>query len=183
MSQARQLRADIERSRETARNIVAQHERTQPLRARVNDAAAKVQLMNTELAFNEGVTHVLEEVQKFTAHISNGRKAIEGEQINESITSLEAAEKFVQSSNLWRYSNVASLVQGRLSSLRNDIVNLLLSCWARQVRLSKNELEIRPNDETGKFAAEDLPIHKRGKSNTNIRTIGTIESYNFVISS
>jgi centromere/kinetochore protein ZW10 len=153
MSQARQLRADIERSRETARNIVAQHERTQPLRAQVKDAAAKVQLMNTELAFNEGVTHVLEEVQKFTAHISNGRKAVEGEQINESITSIEAAEQFIRSSDLLRYGNVASLVQGRLSSLRNDIANLLLSCWTRQVELNKYELEIRPNDDTGKSAA------------------------------
>uniref|UniRef100_A0A093V1P7 Centromere/kinetochore protein zw10 like n=1 Tax=Talaromyces marneffei PM1 TaxID=1077442 RepID=A0A093V1P7_TALMA len=148
MSQARQLRADIERSRETARNIVAQHERTQPLRARVEDAAAKVKLINTELAFNEGVTHVLEEVQKFSAYISSGRKAVEGERINESITSLEAAQEFLQSSNLSKYSNVASLVQGRSSSLRNDIVNLLLSCWTRQVRVSKNELEIRPNKET-----------------------------------
>jgi centromere/kinetochore protein ZW10 len=165
MSQARQLRADIERSRETARNIVAQHERTQPLRAQVKDAAAKVQLMNTELGFNEGVTHVLEEVQKFSAHLSNGRKAIEGEQINESITSLEAAEKFVQSSNFSRYSNVADLVQGRLSSLRNDIANLLLSCWARQVRLNKNELEIRPNDDAGKSSAHYVPIH----SNESLR--------------
>ncbi|GAM40466.1 hypothetical protein TCE0_039f12836 [Talaromyces pinophilus] len=156
MSQARQLRADIERSRETARNIVAQHERTQPLRAQVEDAAAKVQLMNTELAFNEGVTHILEEVQKFTAHIFNGRKAVEGEQIDESIISLEAAEQFIQSSDLSRHSNVASLVQGRLSSLRNDISNLLLSCWTRQVRLNKNELEIRPNDDTEQSALSNL---------------------------
>lgn len=159
MSQARQLRADIERSRETARNIVAQHERAQPLRAQVEDAAAKVQLMNTELAFNEGVTHVLEEVQKFTAHISNGRKAVEVEQIDESIISLEAAEQFIQSSDLSRHSNVASLVQGRLSSLRNDTCNLLLSCWTRQVRLNKNELEIRPNDDTGNSSVYYVPIH------------------------
>lgn len=153
MSQARQLRADIERSRETARNIVAQHERTQPLRARVQDAAAKVQLMKTELAFNEGVTHVLEEVQKFTAQISNGRKAVEVEQINESITSLEAAEQFIQSSELLRHSNAASLLQLRLSSLRNDIANMLLSCWNRQVQLDRNELEIRPNDDIGESSS------------------------------
>lgn len=153
MSQARQLRADIERSRETARHIVAQHERTQPLRARVQDAAAKVQLMKTELAFNEGVTHVLEEVQKFTAQISNGRKAVEVEQINESISSLEAAEQFIQSSELLRHSNVASLLQLRLSSLRNDIANMLLSCWNRQVQLDRNELEIRPNDDIGESSS------------------------------
>ncbi|EED15255.1 conserved hypothetical protein [Talaromyces stipitatus ATCC 10500] len=149
MSQARQLRADIERSRETARNIVAEHERTLPLRARVTDAAAKVLLMNTELAFNEGVTHVLEEIQKFSAHISNGRKAVKEEQINESITSLEAAENSFKISNLSRYSNVEGLLKGRLSSLRDSISNLLLSCWDRQVRLSKNALEIRPHYEKG----------------------------------
>lgn len=119
--------------------------------------------MNTELAFNKGVTHVLEEVQKFNAHISNGRKAVEGEQINESITSLEAAENLVRSSDMSRYNNVASLVQGRLSSLRNDIANLLLSCWSRQVRLDRNELEIRPKDDTGKSG-----VYNRTKQAMNV---------------
>ncbi|OKL64638.1 hypothetical protein UA08_00177 [Talaromyces atroroseus] len=148
ISQARQLRADIERSRETARDIVAQHERTQPLQDKVKDASAKVQLITNELAFNEAVTDVLGEVQKFSSHIFNSHKAVEEEDIDNSITSLEAAERLLESHNLMRYTSISSILRERVSSLRTSIVDLLLSCWARQVRLSKNEFEVIINDES-----------------------------------
>lgn len=150
ISQARRLRADIERSRETARDIVAQHERTQPLQDKVKDASAKVQLITNELAFNEAVINVFEEVQKFSSHISKGHKAVEEEHIDDSITSLEAAEKFIESPNVMRYTNISSILRERVSFLRKSIVDLLLSCWARHVRLSKNELEIFIDDESSK---------------------------------
>lgn len=150
MSQARQLRADIERSRVTARDIVAQHERTKPLQAKVKDASAKVQLITTEIAFNDAVTNVFEEVHKFAAHISNGQKAVEEEQINDSIASLEIAEGFLENQNLMQYSNISNILRERITFLRNSITNLLLLCWSRQVRLDKNELEICSKDQSGK---------------------------------
>lgn len=151
MSQARQLRADIEKSRQTARNIIAQHERTQPLRAQVEDATAKVQLLNTELVFNEGVTNVLEEVQKLSEHVSKGCDAVQRDHINEALLCLQASENFMNNSPLTRFANVAKLVGKTLFSLRESIVVLLKSRWADQIRLSKDGLKICPQTSIGQF--------------------------------
>jgi centromere/kinetochore protein ZW10 len=110
-----------------------------------------VQLLNTELAFNEGVTNVLEEVQKFSEHISKGHDAVQRDQINEALLCLQAAENFMNKSPLSRYENVASLVKRTHLTLRDAIAALLKSRWADQIQLSKDGLKFCTRGETGQI--------------------------------
>lgn len=149
ISQAKQLHADIERSRETAREIVAQHEKTKPLQLAVRDATAKVQLMQTELAFNEAVTGVLEEVQEFTGRLESGHKAVEEERIKDAIEILESVHSTLETAGFSRYGNLTSILRENTSTLRSSIVELLLLHWAAEVRIDRDKKELRISNGDG----------------------------------
>lgn len=89
ISQAKQLHADIERSRHTAREIVSQHENTKLLGLKVEDAAAKVALIETEISFNQAVTTTLEEVERLRQQLENGRTTLDEGKIMAAIDILE----------------------------------------------------------------------------------------------
>ncbi|KAK0894122.1 ribosome biogenesis protein ytm1 [Friedmanniomyces endolithicus] len=62
ITRAKDLQADILRSRETARQIVAEHEANKDLRAKGEEAGRKVQLLEKEVAFEETLAGTLEHV-------------------------------------------------------------------------------------------------------------------------
>lgn len=150
MSQARQLHADIERSRETAREIVAQHESTVPLRSVVKDASAKVELVQTELAFNEAVTGILEKVKDFSSRIDDGLKAVEEERIADAINYVDSAESFLGSAELSDYDRLSSILHESLWHLRKSVEELLLLQWTSEVRINKSEMTLFINNTSGK---------------------------------
>jgi protein transport protein DSL1/ZW10 len=61
IAQARRLQEDIERSKAVAREVVKEYEDGQNLSATVQDAKAKLALLQNETSFNRGVTLSLEE--------------------------------------------------------------------------------------------------------------------------
>ncbi|CRG87995.1 centromere/kinetochore protein ZW10 [Talaromyces islandicus] len=156
VSQARQLHADIERSRETAREIVAQHESTVPLRSVVKDAAAKVKLVQTELAFNKAVTGILEKVKDFSSRIDDGLKAVEEERIADAINYVDSAESFLGSAELSAYGGLSNILRESISHLRKSIEELLLLQWTSEVRIDKSERMLFINDKPGQSRLSEL---------------------------
>ncbi|PIG88297.1 centromere/kinetochore protein zw10 [Aspergillus arachidicola] len=118
ISQAKQLHADIERSRVTAREIVAQHENTNPLQLKVEDAAAKFHLVETEIAFNQAVTHTLEEVQRLCQRLDAGRAILGEGQVMEAIETLETTEQAIKRDNL--FQTQLSCTKASTLTLLND---------------------------------------------------------------
>ncbi|KAH8693632.1 Centromere/kinetochore Zw10-domain-containing protein [Talaromyces proteolyticus] len=145
--QARQLHTDIERSRDIAREIVAQHERTLPLQAAVKDASAKVNLVQTELTFNQAVTDVLEKAREFCSRIDDGQKAVEEERITDAIAYVESAESFLKDAKLSGYDGLSNILHENASHLRKSIIELLRLQWASEVRINKNEMALHINNE------------------------------------
>ncbi len=102
---------------------------------KVENAAAKVRLMNTEeltLSMRH-VTRTLEEVQKFP-HIFNGEEKLSKgtKSMNPSTYLSKYGDKFIQSSDLSRRYNVASFVQGGYPLCEEMIFQFPVIHWTRQ---------------------------------------------------
>ncbi|KAJ6002631.1 Retrograde transport protein Dsl1 C-terminal [Penicillium sp. IBT 35674x] len=108
--QAQQLHADIERSRVTAREIVSQHEKTSPLREKVEDASAKVALIETEIAFNQAVAETLEEVQRLCQQLESGRTTLGTGHITAAIEQLESTKTAIETDTPFSNTNVMGIL-------------------------------------------------------------------------
>ncbi|OGM47097.1 hypothetical protein ABOM_003721 [Aspergillus bombycis] len=139
ISQAKQLHADIERSRVTAREIVAQHENTNPLQLKVDDAAAKFQLVETEIAFNQAVTHTLEEVQRLCQRLDAGRAILGEGQVMDAIETLEATEEAIRKDSLFLNTTVMHVLLENISELRREIAEYLRARWSKQLNVDRKE--------------------------------------------
>lgn len=129
ISQAKQLHADIERSRHTAREIVSQHENTKPLELKVEDAAAKVALVETEIAFNEAVRNTLEVVDRLCQKLETGRAELSDGKVMAAIEILEATGTTIQSDSLFTNTNIMSILSENVAGLRLEVVNFLHTRW------------------------------------------------------
>ncbi|KAJ5502284.1 hypothetical protein N7463_005158 [Penicillium fimorum] len=139
--QAKQLHADIERSRLTAREIVEQHEHTEPLQAKVEDARAKVALVETEIAFNQAVAGTLEEVHRLCQQLEAGRAALRNGQITTAIEQLESTDAAVGKDAFFTNTNVMGILFDEVSLLRSEIVEALRSRWADQLKVDRQQGE------------------------------------------
>ncbi|PLB34411.1 uncharacterized protein BDW47DRAFT_77880 [Aspergillus candidus] len=149
ISQAKQLHADIERSRVTAREIVAQHENSKPLQMKVEDAAAKVGLVETEIVFNEAVTRALEEVQRLYQQLEAGRGTLREGRVMKAIDTLEEVERSVNQDRLFSNTNVMHVLFENVAELRREIIVSLHTRWAEQLNVDKKQrkLEVVDNNE------------------------------------
>jgi centromere/kinetochore protein ZW10 len=141
--QAKQLHADIERSRVTARDIVAQHEHTKPLEAKVEDASAKVGLIETEIAFNQAVAETLEEVQRLCQQLDSGRTALANGQITTAIDQLEVTDTAIGGDTFFTNTNVMSILSLEVSRLRQEIEEALRLRWSEQLKVDQEKGEFR----------------------------------------
>ncbi|KAL4964715.1 uncharacterized protein BDV14DRAFT_71303 [Aspergillus stella-maris] len=139
ISQAKQLHADLERSRLTAREIVNQHENTQPLQLNVEDAAAKVGLVETEIVFNQAVTDTLEEVQGVCQQLDATRTLCQDGQIMAAIDNLEAIEHAISLDSCFKNTNVRGILSENVTSLRHEIVKFLRSRWHKHLELDHKQ--------------------------------------------
>jgi centromere/kinetochore protein ZW10 len=164
ISQAKQLHADLERSRLTAREIVKQHENTVPLQSNVEDAAAKVNLVEKEIIFNQAVTNTLEEVQSIYRQLDSTLAFCQDGRITNVVENLEAIEHAINQDSYFKYTNVKGLLLENVSSLRQDLVSLLHSRWNQHFKLDHKEGTLVISSERNYRAL--LPCHVLTKNRT-----------------
>ncbi|PYH93754.1 hypothetical protein BO71DRAFT_380908 [Aspergillus ellipticus CBS 707.79] len=154
--QAKQLHADIERSRVTAREIVEQHEKTNPLQLRVEDASAKVDLIETEIAFNQAVASALKEVQGLCGQLDDGRAALGEGRIMPAIEVLEATKEAVKQNSHFANTNVLDILLDNISGLRKDIIEAVQNRWNMLLRIDKTEGKMVVSESTGNSLEETI---------------------------
>ncbi|KAI2787453.1 hypothetical protein POX_f07817 [Penicillium oxalicum] len=137
IDQAKHLHNDIERSRQTAREIVAQHEQTGPLRSQVEDAAAKVSLMETEIAFNQAVADTLEEVQRLCDQLEQGRLALAAGEINRAIELLDTTQSGIGKDAFFTNTNVMSILSLEVARFKEEVENTLSMRWNEQLKIDR----------------------------------------------
>lgn len=155
--QAKQIHTDIERSRLTAREIVAQHEKTKPLESKVVDASAKVDLLQVEIAFNEAVTNTLEEAQNISQRVESGRTALSNGDITAAIETVEEMLD-ASGSNRFANTNLMSILIEDINGLQQEIVDVLVVRWNDQVVIDRQKGDLQIKSIDGKLALKRTTV-------------------------
>jgi len=131
----------------TAREIVARHEHTKPLQAKVEDATAKVVLIETEIAFNQAVAETLEEVQRLCQQLESGRAALVNGHITAAIEQLEATNATIGGDTSFKNTNVMSILSLEVSRLRQEIEEALRLRWSEQLSIDRQNRQFQVKQE------------------------------------
>lgn len=133
----------------TAREIVAQHENTKPLQLQVEDATAKVELLKTEIAFNQALTETLEQVHNLSRRVDAGRNSLAEGDVIAAIESLEDTEKILADTAFPKNSNVTAILYEGLNGLRRSIIEALSVRWGSLVQIDKKKHQLVLPDQKG----------------------------------
>lgn len=117
---------------------------------KVEDAAAKVGLVETEIVFNEAVTRALEEVQRLYQRLEAGRVTLREGRVMEAIDTLEEVERSVNQDRLFSNTNVMHVLFENVAELRREIIVSLHARWAEQLNVDKKQRKLKIVDHSGK---------------------------------
>ncbi|OCK75915.1 hypothetical protein K432DRAFT_446386 [Lepidopterella palustris CBS 459.81] len=147
IAQAKQLQADIERSRATAQEIVQQAESGKAQQARVEDAASKVRLLENELVFNETLVEIVEQIQTISELLENAQDAAVQDQVIQALDKLEEADEAMAHLGTFENTRVVGLLQSRANQLRAAIVENATECWNALLLTDSAEHRVTIKDE------------------------------------
>ncbi|KAI1994050.1 ribosome biogenesis protein ytm1 [Ophidiomyces ophidiicola] len=147
ITQAKQLHQDIERSRLTAREIVALHEKGQELSGLVVTAKSSVERFQDDIDISNAVLEILEEVRLIDEKLADSRLSSNKRQWVRSINLLDEVEQCVAGSKFLQSSNIAGLLSTKLAELHAEIATSLKAEWNSMIKFdfALHELTIRIN--------------------------------------
>ncbi|KAF2090490.1 WD40 repeat-like protein [Saccharata proteae CBS 121410] len=131
IAQAKQLQADIERSRATAHDIVQQAEAGKTLKAHVADASSKVALLRKELTYNETLTHTIKQVQTASAHFDVAQEAVAQNEIVKGLDNMDAGTAVLGQLGPFQSSRAVEVLRRRANQLRSDMVQSATERWSQ----------------------------------------------------
>lgn len=142
ISRAKELQVDIQRSRETARQIVAEAEAGKELKARVKDSGNKVALLEKEVAFNEGLTATLEHIRYASGVLRQAQdEAVKG-RVQTALEKLEQAESSIGGLQGIEGSKSVDILTKRAETLRDNLKESTLVGWNSLVSASYEDKRI-----------------------------------------
>lgn len=147
MIQARQLQADIKRSQETAKEIVQQAESGKEKTADVQDAATKVSFLHSELAYNESLVQVVEQLQDISTLLESAQDAAVHSHILHALERLEDADGAFKRLGPFETTRVVGLLKTKSGQLRSAIVENVTETWHSLLLVNTAERKITLKDE------------------------------------
>ena len=129
ITRARELQADIIRSRDTAREIVREAEEHQKLRADVEDKRNKVELLWKEVAFNETLTGTLDHVGYANSLLQRAQEEAVIGNVEKALSRLEDAEASIAGLEGVKESRAVAVLQQRAEQLREGLIESATECW------------------------------------------------------
>lgn len=105
----------------------------------MEDASAKVALIETEIVFNQTVTETLEEVQRLSQQLASGRAAVGDGQITTAIELLESADKAIGRDTFFSNTNVMSILSIEVAQFRKEIEEALRLRWTEQLKVNHQD--------------------------------------------
>lgn len=139
----------------TAREIVAHHEHTSSLQSKVEDANAKVELIETEIAFNQAVAEALEEVQRLCQQLESGRTALASGEIAIAIQHLESTKTAVQGDSFFTNTNVIGILSAEVTQLQQEIEDAVNQRWREQLKFDRSRRTFQVTGAEGTGALDE----------------------------
>ncbi|KAF1929742.1 uncharacterized protein M421DRAFT_60313 [Didymella exigua CBS 183.55] len=129
ISQARKLQDDIKHSQDTAKEIVHNAEEGKANTLQVQDAVSKVSLLQTEIAYNESLARVIEQLRDITALLDSAQEAAVRGHVMYAIERLEDVGSALKSMGPFESTRVVGVVKSKESQLRKAIIETVTESW------------------------------------------------------
>ncbi|KAK0942713.1 ribosome biogenesis protein ytm1 [Friedmanniomyces endolithicus] len=142
ITRAKDLQADILRSRETARQIVAEHEANEDLRAQGEEAGRKVKLLEKEVAFEETLAGTLEHVAYANDVLGAAQEHAVVGNVKDSLREIEEADASIAGLEGLKDTRACGLLQTRAAQLRQSLCETTTEFWNSFVEVHYEERTI-----------------------------------------
>ena len=149
ISQARKLQDDIKRSQDTAKEIIQHAEEEKANTAHVQDAASKVSLLHTEIAYNESLARVIEQLRDISALLDSAQDAAVQGHIMYAIERLEDVDGAFKGLGPFGSARVVEVLKNKGSQMRKAIVETITESWNAllEMDLLNNKVSLRDSIE------------------------------------
>ncbi|KAF2441004.1 hypothetical protein P171DRAFT_446921 [Karstenula rhodostoma CBS 690.94] len=154
MTQARKLQADIKRSQETAKEIVQQADSGKQKTAKVQDAATKVSFLHSEIAYNESLVQVVEQLRDISTLLESAQDAAVHSHILHALERLEDADGAFKRLGPFETTRVVGLLKTRSGQLRSAIVENVTETWHSLLLVNTAERKITLREEVEREGGE-----------------------------
>ncbi|KAG9566702.1 hypothetical protein KCU77_g16722, partial [Aureobasidium melanogenum] len=123
IAQAKKLQADIEQSKATARDIVAQAEAGKALKEKTHDAGNKVRLLEKEVAFNESLATTLELIRSSCRILDNADQAYVNNHLRTALDHLKQCDESIAALSAVQDTRAVGLLQTRSSRFKANFLD------------------------------------------------------------
>ena len=143
--QAKELRNDIERSQKIANHIVTRADEGSNLESKVQDASAKLDLLQREVTFNGALEETLQRLLELRNSLSAGQAAILRGDLLDAVSLLQNTEHNLETLQVCRKTRIAELIRTRSADLRTGCQTALTAQWEStiQPRPASSKISIR----------------------------------------
>ncbi len=148
IAQAKQLQADIERSKETANSVVREAELAREIQSQVNDASSKIALLQGELAFNEALVDTLQDVGRATERLDSAQDAVAHKKTVLALEALEDTNATIARLKDVGNTRVMGLLYERAGAVRASLEEDTMRRWDALVVVNRTDRQVTINGET-----------------------------------
>ncbi|KAH0563008.1 hypothetical protein GP486_002428 [Trichoglossum hirsutum] len=156
ISQASQLHADIEKSKEVAHEILHRAEEEKLLQERLEDVTSKLDLLIGEVRFNETLAGTLEQVYTIQKRLDQVQEGALSGRLTEAIEDLNKADDDIARLQSIGNATVVGLLRDRATDLRRAIVENVGDYWGALIEVNRSEGRITVRNELQK--SPELPL-------------------------
>ncbi|KAK3048496.1 ribosome biogenesis protein ytm1 [Extremus antarcticus] len=143
ISHAKSLQTDILKSRDLARQIIAEAETGRSLKDEAEDQRRKVELLAREVQFNEGLTETLESVRNANGLLERAAGEAATVEVKRSFETLEEAEALIDSLDGQAGSRTVDVLREKVQGLRNGMTETTTACWDGLITISAEDKSVR----------------------------------------
>ncbi|ENI05989.1 hypothetical protein COCC4DRAFT_167680 [Bipolaris maydis ATCC 48331] len=129
ITQARKLQHDIKRSQDTAKEIVQLAEAGKENTEHVQDAASKVSLLHTEIAYNESLVQTVEQLRDISTLLDSAQNAAVNGHVLHAISTLEDADDAFKRLGPFMTTRVVGVLRNKQEQLKKALVETVIDSW------------------------------------------------------
>jgi centromere/kinetochore protein ZW10 len=156
IAQARKLQDDIKRSQDTAKDIVQQAEEGKKNTASVQDAASKVGLLHTEIAYNESLARVVGRLRDISILLDSAEEAAVHGKVLDALDTLQGAKAAFKETGPFEATRPVSVLRTKEEQLKQAIVETVTESWNGLVFVDNSNYTISLKDSIVRESVVDI---------------------------
>ncbi|CAO2648880.1 Nn.00g098290.m01.CDS01 [Neocucurbitaria sp. VM-36] len=156
IKQARKLQDDIKRSQETAKEIVQQAEGGKENTLRVQDTASKVSLLHSEIAYNESLAQVVEQLRDISTLLDSAQNAAVHGHVMHALQTLDDANGAFERLGPFETTRVVGVLKNKQGQLKKAITETVTESWNGLVHVDSTNLKISLRQSIEREATVDI---------------------------